>query len=113
MKRVLVESPYAGDVRRNLAYLKRCMLDCLDRDEAPFASHMLYTQFLDDNKPDERAIGIEAGLIWGEAAHKTVVYQDLGLSNGMRRGIERAEADHRPIEFRRLWEKGCVPDEIR
>ena len=39
---VLLESPYAGYVERNLAYARACMRDCLLRGEAPFASHLLY-----------------------------------------------------------------------
>jgi len=67
MRRVILESPYAGDVATNVAYARRALRDCLLRGEAPFASHLLYTQpgVLDDTLPDERACGIEAGLIWG------------------------------------------------
>lgn len=39
---VLLESPYAGYVERNLAYARACARDCLLRGEAPFASHLLY-----------------------------------------------------------------------
>lgn len=76
MKRVIIESPYAGDIDRNLRYLRACMADCLRRGEAPFASHGLYTQpgVLDDDKPDERKLGIEAGFAWRDVAEMTVVY---------------------------------------
>lgn len=104
MKRVVIESPYAGDVERNLRYLRACMRDCLMRGEAPFASHGLYTQegVLDDTKPDERAHGIEAGFAWRLASDVTVVYADLGITPGMRYGIDHAEKLGRPIEWRRL-----------
>ncbi len=42
MRRVVIESPYAGDVERNLRYLRLAMADCLERGEAPYASHALY-----------------------------------------------------------------------
>ena len=42
MRRVIVESPYAGDVERNIAYVRAAMRDCLMRGEAPLASHLLY-----------------------------------------------------------------------
>lgn len=101
---VLLESPYAGDVDRNLRYARDCMRDCLMRREAPFASHLLYTQpsVLDDHHPSERALGIEAGFVWGACAEKTVVYTDLGISSGMRLGIERARREGRVIEYRVL-----------
>ena len=104
MKRVIVESPYAGEVARNERYARACLADCLKRGEAPFASHLLYTQpgILDDTLPDERRLGIEAGFIWGRVAELTVVYTDLGLSNGMKQGIEAAARHGRPVEFREL-----------
>ena len=104
---VIVESPFAGDRERNHRYLKAAMRDCVDRGEAPFASHMLYTQFLDDDVPDERTAGIESGLAWGRHAEKTVVYDDLGISRGMQFGIDRANAEDRYIEYRTLpeWEE--------
>lgn len=87
-----------------LKYARAAMRDCLQRGEAPYASHLLYTQpgVLDDDKPDERALGIEAGLQWGAVAYKTVVYTDLGISEGMRQGIDRAKCDNRDVEYRTL-----------
>ena len=104
MRRVIVESPYAGDVERNTDYARACLHDCLIRGEAPLASHLLYTQpgVLDDDKPDERELGIAAGLEWGMQAEATVVYKDFGISQGMRDGIEAAGAAGRPVEFRSL-----------
>ena len=43
MIKVIIESPYTGDVERNLEYARRCMRDSIKRGEAPFASHLLYT----------------------------------------------------------------------
>jgi len=104
MRRVILESPFAGDVEANLAYARACLADCLRRGEAPLASHLLYTQpgVLDDDDPAERALGIEAGLAWGAFADATVVYQDLGISRGMQQGINRADAEGRDVEFRWL-----------
>lgn len=106
MRLVIIESPYAGDVERNLLYLRAAMRDCLARDEAPFASHALYTQpgVLDDTDPGERRLGIDAGLAWGAKADATVVYADLGISPGMRIGIRRAKAAGRTVEYRWLRE---------
>lgn len=104
MRLVLVESPFAGDIERNLAYLRAALRDCLLRGEAPFASHGLYAHpdVLRDEIPNERALGIKAGLCWGARAAKTVVYIDLGVSKGMLLGIERADREGRPVEERSL-----------
>lgn len=104
MIRVIIESPYAGDVETNLRYVRAAMRDCLKRGEAPFASHILYTQpgVLDEGIPEERELGICAGLLWGVLADKTVVYTDLGTSKGMHYGIQRAKLLGRPVEYRTL-----------
>ena len=44
MRRVIIESPYAGFVKRNEDYARECLRDSLMRGEAPIASHLLYTQ---------------------------------------------------------------------
>lgn len=107
MRRVIVETPYAGDIEKNTHYARLCLHDCLTRGEAPFASHLLYTQesVLDDNIPDERKLGILAGFAWGSVAEATVVYTDYGISNGMKEGIKRAETEGRPVEYRKLFNK--------
>lgn len=102
--RVVIESPFAGDVAKNLKFLRACMRECLLRGEAPFASHALYTQegVLRDEDPEERKLGMEAGFRWGEAAQKVIVYDNLGVSGGMEKGIERAKELGLPIEWRKL-----------
>ncbi len=113
MRRVIIESPYAGDVNVNIAYAKAAVLDCLVRGEAPYASHLFFTQdgLLDDTVPHERTLGITAGLVWGAAADATVVYIDRGISPGMRDGIRAAQELGRPVEFRRI--AGTMSDALR
>ena len=83
MKRVIIESPLSGDFARNVRYARLCCLDSLQRGEAPYASHLIYTQKLDDRIPEQRKMGMEAGFFWAEAAHLRAFYMDLGFSNGM------------------------------
>lgn len=101
---VLIETPYAGDIERNMAFARACMRDCLMRGEAPYASHLLYTQpgILNDDEPAERSLGMRAGMAWGSLASKTVVYTDLGISGGMEYGIAKAIEAGRPVEYRTL-----------
>lgn len=104
MRRVIIESPFAGDVGTNVCYARKCLRDSLMRDEAPIASHLLYTQpgVLDDDIPEERDQGINAGLAWMEDAEATVVYIDLGITKGMKYGISDAKKHDRPIEYRSI-----------
>lgn len=104
MKLVVVESPYLGDVERNIEYGRTALADCFQRGEAPYASHLLYTQegVLDDDVPEERELGMEAGFKWGEEADKRVVYTDFGITPGMQEGIDRAEELDQEVEYRNL-----------
>lgn len=79
------------------------MRDSIERGEAPFASHLIYTQgdLLDDNVPAERQRGIACGLEWGTVADLVAVYTDLGISEGMARGIEHATEQGLPVVYRK------------
>ena len=103
-KLVVIESPFAGEVEKNLMYLRAWMRYCLLRLEAPYASHALYTPpgVLDDTIPAQRKLGMEAGFVWGDLAELAVVYVDRGISRGMKEGILRAELAQRPIVYRSL-----------
>jgi hypothetical protein len=117
MKRVIIESPYAGNSRwrvvaffqrtQNRRYARAAVRDSLMRGEAPIASHLLYTHpgILRDEIPGERQQGIDAGLAWRNVAEAIVVYADRGISKGMMYGIEAAEAAKIPVEQRTLKRK--------
>ena len=113
MSRTLVnlESPYAGDIERNTLYARFCMRDSIvNHNESPFASHLLYTQphVLNEHVPEERALGIATGLEFTRMTEKTVVYIDLGVTNGMEQAIKSAENNGVEVERRKLnnddWE---------
>lgn len=114
MRRVILESPYAGKgwcapmrwwrTWRNVRYARRCVRHALARGEAPIASHLLYTQpgILRDTVPAERQWGIQAGLAWQAAAQAAAVYVDRGISAGMEQGIAAARARGIAVEFRSI-----------
>jgi hypothetical protein len=104
MKLVVIESPLAGDRELHKEYARFCMKDSLARKEAPYASHLLFDQdgLLDDDKPEGREAGMEAGFAWGARADMVAVYRDLGISVGMKQGIENARLRGTPIEYREL-----------
>jgi hypothetical protein len=117
-KLVIIESPLSPGngrtVEQHEEYARDCLYDCLRRGEAPLASHLLYTQVLDDRDPHQRRQGIEAGLAWynvlsvAQISHRReikptcVVYVDHGISGGMLEGIARARELGCDIQMRRL-----------
>lgn len=102
MKRVIVESPYSGDVERNVAYARICVLDCLGRGEAPIASHLLFPGILDDDRPAERELGILAGQAWIGVADLVILYIDYGITPGMEQAMRRASKEGVTVEYRRI-----------
>jgi hypothetical protein len=115
MRRVITESPYAANtmhsVADHVAYAQDAMRDCLNRGEAPFASHLLYPQALNDDNPAERTLGIAAGLAWAGLCDAVVVYIDLGVSRGMREAIDEHLRCGRVIEYRTLPLSSAVKSE--
>jgi len=113
MKPVIVESPFKGktpaEQRRNIRYARALAHDCLvNHHESPFLSHLLYTQpgILDDAIPEERQLGIDAGLVWGRVAEASIIGIDFGISGGMIYGIKNAIRVGRHLEYRKLYQ-GC------
>jgi hypothetical protein len=115
MRRVIVESPYAGNVQKNLWYLWACLRDSLWRGDAPFASHAFYTlpNVLDDTDVLERERGIHAGYAWAKHADAIIFYTDLGWSKGMlaAKAYHSMHSPHCTIEERTIpgWsESSCA-----
>lgn len=115
MQTVIIESPYSGDVQRNIEYAWKCVRDSCSRGEAPFASHLFYTVAIDKEKYAQESLGQndeahwisrEEGLrrceAWRLVANKTVFYIDLGYSLGMERAKEHAIKLGQEIEERRI-----------
>jgi hypothetical protein len=104
MRLVVLESPYAGDITRNVQYARACVRDCLMRGESPIASHLLYTQenILKDEVPGERKLGITAGHAWMPKADAVVIYFDYGISPGMEAGEKLAFNLQIPVEYRQI-----------
>lgn len=100
--KVVIESPYSGDIKANEAYARKCLKDSLDKGESPLAFHLLYTQVLDDTKPEERQLGIQTSFEWHKDADLLAVYFDNGITTGMEWAISIAKTNNVKIEYRRL-----------
>lgn len=110
MKPVIVISPFSAKTlkgkRDNIAYAEQLVADCIRRGEAPFASHLLYPRVLDDDNPEERTLGMQAGWAWfpvvAAAGGKAVVGVDRAMSSGMAQDIEAAKRAGLHVEYRSL-----------
>lgn len=116
--KVIIESPYSGNIEENIEYLLECIHDSYyTRKEACLASHLLYTRLpkskitdynyqghVPDNKTSRhgREHGIDCGFIWNKHADLVAVYTDKGISEGMKQGIKFAKENNIFIEYRKL-----------
>lgn len=98
--RVIIESPYAGDIERNVKYLDECIRDSIKRGEFPFASHKMYPGALSEET--ERQQGIETGYAWWEVAAAVIFYVDYGMSSGMKAAWDRCVRLNKPRVMRQL-----------
>jgi hypothetical protein len=105
MRIVCLESPfkpsesdiqrYAGRyspselLRQNLIYARLLLLNSLKLGEAPFASHLLYTQVWSERE-DLRQAGIRSGIEFHNRVDLIVLGVDLGTSTGMKLATDNA-----------------------
>jgi len=129
MKTVIVESPFAFTNKYQSElyekYLSLCLRHCLlNFNSAPFASHGLYTRkyVLDDTKPHERELGINAGFEWRILASTSIFFIDLGWSKGMKEGhqdcinknttfslVNLPNVIRAELHLKRFWTGNIVP----
>jgi hypothetical protein len=114
MSVAMIESPYSGDIDRNIRYLALCSFDAgILHDECPYASHASMTQhprsknmFVSDydKKWDvfTRDKAIHMSQRMRKRCDKTVFYIDLGWSNGMKEAIKYCEKNGLPYEERKI-----------
>jgi hypothetical protein len=103
--KVILESPYSGNIKKNVKYARLCVKDSILRGESPLASHLLYTQegILNDEKKSEREIGVAMGLEWLPSADLQVFYTDYGMSKGMKEAEAIGEKNGITRVYRKLF----------
>ena len=87
---VYICSPYSGDVQRNTFNACRYSRYAALNGYLPITPHLLFPQFLDDNKPDERDLGLQFGNALLDLCAEVWVF-GAHVSSGMKAEIERAK----------------------
>jgi len=88
---VFVCSPLAGDVETNIELAKELCHSAASNGMTPVAPHLLFTQFLDEDNPQERLAGLECGLALLERCDVLFWYSPTGkVSSGMAMEIAAA-----------------------
>lgn len=96
MRKVYICSPYrakeSAELDRNIDYAQLLTKQALQAGLAPITPHLYMTQCLSEDKPEERAAGMAAGLELLKCCDFVMVGVKYGISEGMSREIHTAEA---------------------
>ena len=87
---VYICSPYAGDIDANVDAARRYSRFAVDKGYIPIAPHLLFPQFLDDNNPTERELGLFFGNALMSKCAEVWVFGSR-ISSGMEAEIKRAK----------------------
>jgi len=87
---VYICSPFSGDVDGNVAAAQRYSRFAVDKGYIPVAPHLLFSQFLDDNDPKERQLGLFFGNALMSKCAEVWVFGST-ISAGMETEIKRAK----------------------
>lgn len=90
LPKVYICSPFAGDTRNNIEKARRYCAFAVERGYIPYASHLFFPQFLKDDDPEQRGLGLFMGLVYLDGCRECWVFGDM-VSDGMAAEIERAK----------------------
>ena len=101
MKKVFICSPYRGEVEKNTKIAREFGRLAAKCDYVPVIPHLVFPQFLDDNDPEERILGITLGAELLKVCDMMWVVGDR-VTKGMQFEIETAKKLKLPV---RLYDK--------
>jgi hypothetical protein len=89
---VFICSPFAGDTEKNIRRAQRYSRFAVSKNCIPFAPHLLFPQFLDDDDKSERELGLFFGMVFLAKCQEMWVFKAYNnISNGMSVEIEKAK----------------------
>lgn len=96
MRKVYICSPYRAEdgaqLDRNIDYAQALTKQAIEAGLAPITPHLYMTQCLNEDKPEERAAGMAAGLALLKSCDFVIVGVKYGISEGMSAEIAAADA---------------------
>lgn len=95
---VYICSPYAGDTVKNTENARKYSRFAVDNHCLPITPHIYFTQFMDDNIPEERDTAIFMNWVLMSKCAELWVFGDM-ISSGMKAEIKRAKRKHMKIRY--------------
>ena len=115
MKKVFICSPYRGDVKENTKIAREFGRLAALCDYVPVIPHLVFPQFLDDNDPKERILGISLGAELLKVCDMMWVVGST-VTKGMQFEIDAAKALKLPVrcydvQQNRIWPETLSVDD--
>lgn len=94
---VYIASPFSGDMERNIKKAQGYCRFAISKGYIPIAPHLHYPQFLDDEDPEERELGLRFALILLGKCEELWIFDRV--SKGMAEEIAKAKRRNMPIKY--------------
>lgn len=99
IQKIYICSPLRGNIEDNINKAKEyCKFVVAKMKAMPVCPHIYFTQFLDDNNELEREMGMDFGLRLLSECDRVIVFDNNGISKGMKKEIELANRLNIPVE---------------
>lgn len=95
---VYICSPYSGNVNHNIEVARKYCRFAVDKHYIPIAPHILFTQFMNDEIPEERETAIFMNFVLMSKCVEMWVFGDV-ISKGMQSEINRAKRKNMKIRY--------------
>ena len=95
---VYICSPYSGDTERNIENARKYSRFAVDRNYLPITPHIYFTQFMNDEVPEERKTAIFMNRVLLSKCVELWVFGSV-ISRGMKGEIKRAKRKHLKIRY--------------
>ena len=96
--KVFISSPFAGNVESNIENAKKYCAFAVNEGYIPYAPHLFFPQFMNDNDVIQRQLGIHMGKEFLKICKEVWVFGKR-VSAGMAEEIELANMLGIPIRF--------------
>ena len=95
---VYICSPFSDKVKRNKRKARKYCRFALEQHTIPFAPHLLFPQFMDDNNPEERQTAMSMNMVMLGKCEQLWVFGE-NYSNGMKEELRKAKERKKKIRY--------------
>jgi hypothetical protein len=95
---VYICSPFAGDTKKNIQNARSYCKFAVARRVIPIAPHLLFPQFMDDDNPADRKLGLFFARVLLDKCSQVWVFGDK-RSAGMKLELDRAKSRKMQIRY--------------